>query len=159
MKDLYPYSIENLAEMFSLTPDYINNIIRSEGVPMYSPLRQDFIGYLPSLGSAFKLDYATEILVGNNVFSKYDYNARLTPPVITVSSENPGVPATAFLFKNRWLQKTNQIMDVSNFSILVSKNIELPFYCGHEKAISRLGLISGSDVIILKVKHFLKEWK
>lgn len=158
MKDLYPYSVESLEEMFSLRKGDIPAIIKSEGVPLYSPIRNDFIGYLPSLSSAFRLDYASEMQVYKNI-SKKSFEVTLTSPVLTIKSKEPRIPSTAFLFKNLWVEKAKELLDIEEFSILVSNNSDAPFFCGHDKAINRLSLNLDNNVKILKTKNFIKEWK
>lgn len=159
MKDLYPYSVDSLQEMFGLRKGDIHSIIKSEGIPIYSTLRNGFIGYIPSLGSAFKLDYATEQQVHANVQPTH-MSISMSEPLITVAANTRNVFPTSFLFQNVWLEEALTLLDVDNedFSLLVSKNIDVPFFCGHDKPIRRLGMNLENDVKIMKVKHFIKGW-
>lgn len=160
MKDLYPYSVDSLQEMFGLRKGDIHSMIKSEGVPVYSTLRNGFIGYLPSLGSAFKLDYATELQVYENIKPAH-MSLTMSEPLITVTTVNRSILPTSYLFQNVWLEEASKLLDVDNedFSLLVSKNIDAPFFCGHDKPIRRLGMNLENDVKIIKVKHFIKGWK
>lgn len=158
MKDLYPYSIESLEEMFSLRKGDIHALIRSEGIPFYSPLRNDFIGYIPSIGSAFKLDYSTEEICVKNI-NTASYKIDLEDSVISIKSNNRNMPPIALLYNNLWLPSALKLLNVmeEDFSILISRSIEAPVFCGHEKIIKRLAINFVGDIKIEKVSSFIKE--
>jgi hypothetical protein len=158
MKDLYPYSLESLEEMFGLRKGDIYSLIKSEGIPFYSPLRNDFIGYIPSLGSAFKLDYATESICVNNIQSD-SYNISLEESVVSIKSLNRKMPPSALLYENFWLPKALELLNVldEDFSILISRQIDAPVFCGHHKIIKRLAINFVGDIKIEKVSNFVKE--
>lgn len=158
MKDLYPYSLGSLEEMFSLRKGDIKNLINSEGVPIYSALRSDYVGYLPSLGSAFKLDYETERIVSKNV-TAHTMILNSNTPVISIETRKKSVPPSSYLYRNVWLPAALELLDVTdnNFLLLVSRNIDVPVFCGHERLIKRLALNSDNNIKIMKVNKFVKE--
>jgi hypothetical protein len=158
MKDLYPYSLQSLEEMFSLRKGDIHSLVKSEGIPFYSPLRNDFVGYLPSLSSAFKLDFSNENICVKNINTKA-YTVELEESVISIKSDTRNMPPSALLYDNIWLPRALELLNVldDDFSILISRQIEAPVFAGHHKVIQRLAINFEGDIKIEKVSSFVKE--
>lgn len=157
MKDLYPYSAASLEEMFSLRKGDISLLIESEGVPFYSPIRDEFIGYLPSLGSAFALNALTAKTCLRNI-NKEALEISMEDSVLSIKTKNRSIPPTSFLYTNIWLEKAQQMLDVTEpkISLLISNRTDAPVFCGHEEVISRLAISFEGDIKIVNVNHFIR---
>lgn len=157
MKDLFPYSPKSLEEMFALRKGDIILLIESEGVPIFSPIREEFIGYLPSLGSAFRLDVMTaEQCLSNIDLAKMDIDYE--EAVVSLRTLSPKIPPTAFLFNNIWVNQANTVLNIDdeNFLLLVSERLDSPVYFGHQKAVERLAINFEGDIKLIKVNNFIR---
>lgn len=144
------YSKETLAEIFSLNKGDIEVLIHSEGVPIFSTSEKAFVGYLPSLNSSFFIrGEKMKQRLGSNIVSA-NYEVILEDSIVSIASKQPSLyPATTYLYKNLWLPESSKLLTPSeNFSILISSRKELPFYCGHNKLISRLAESMSGDIYI-----------
>lgn len=157
MKDLFPYSTKSLEEMFALRKGDISELIISEGVPVYSPTREEFIGYLPSLGSAFRLN----VLTAEQCLANVDVTKMVIDcgeAVISLTTHSSNIPPSSFLFNNVWVEKANTFLNVNDdhFLLLVSERVESPIYLGHEKAVERLAINFEGDIKLIRVNNFIR---
>lgn len=159
MNSLYPYKPETLGEMFSLRTGDINSLILSEGIPYYSINENNFLGYLPSLQSAFVLNKELLPFCLKNI-KPHNYRIFLKESLIQISSKEITIPATSFLYKNLWVKKASQLLDIDkNFSILISEREKVPFYCGHSKFITRLAENFTGKINVVNATNFIKKWQ
>lgn len=157
MKDLYPYSIKTLEEMFALRKGDVQLLVDSEGIPLYSYLRKEFIGYLPSLGAAFPLTSITARKCATNIdVTKMSVN--LEESVLVIRSTDRRIPSSSFLYTNIWLQNAQTKLDVTNpdFSLLIPAKPDAPIFCGHKKIINRLAINFEGDIEKVNVNYFIR---
>lgn len=159
MMDLYPYLPDSLGEMFNLRKGDIHTLIETEGIPVFSPSREEFIGYLPTLRSAFKLNAVNVEYCANNINPSV-YKIELKDSLLMITSDNLRQPPSSLLFNNLWVEKANNLLDISheNMYMLVSNRVNSPIFCGHKDIIERLAINFNGDVKISKTKDFIKEY-
>lgn len=159
MMDLYPYLPDSLGEMFNLRKGDIHTLIETEGIPIFSPSREEFIGYLPTLRSAFKLNTVNVEYCANNI-DPSAYKIELKDSLLMITSDNLRQPPSSLLFNNLWVEKANNLLDISheNMYMLVSNRVNSPIFCGHKDIIERLAINFNGDVKISKTKDFIKEY-
>lgn len=159
MSELYPYKPQTLGEMFALRKGDIDSLILSEGVPYYLPVRSEFVGYLPSLRTAFILDQNSIAICRKNI-KKKNYKVSLRESLICISSKNSLLPASSFLYDNLWKLNADNLLDIdSNFSLLISARSEVPVFCGHKKLINRLADNFAGDITIVNTLEFVNQWQ
>jgi hypothetical protein len=159
VNELYPYKSQMIGEMFSLRKGDIDSLILSEGVPFFLPVRNEFVGYLPSLKTAFLLDSRNTAICKRNV-KKQNYNVSLRESLICISSKVSTLPASSFLYGQDWLPEAENFLDIDeNFDLLFSIRNELPVFCGHKKLINRLADNFAGDITIVNTLEFKNQWE
>ena len=158
MMDLYPYLPDSLGEMFNLRKGDIHTLIETEGIPIFSPSREEFIGYLPTLRSAFKLNAVNVEHCAKNIDPTL-FNIELKDSLLMITSSNIRQPPSSLLFNNLWIEPANQILDIfnENMYMLVSNRINSPIFCGHKDIIERLAINFNGDIKSSRTKDFIKE--
>lgn len=150
IKDI-AYKKETLSDLFALSKGDVDSLIESEALPIYSTLDKKFIGFIPSLSSCFVIeDKRTATVLAEHV-EENNYIVALEDSIISISSTNPHmIPATSFLFNNKWWEKAAQILTIDeSFNLLITNRKDIPFYCGHEKFINRLAENMSGDIYIV----------
>ena len=152
------YNKDTLAEIFNLRKGDIDMLIKSEGVPCFMTSTKEFVGFLPSLNTLFKLDDPELIkLCGSNVKPR-NYKVKLDDSVLSIESRRKSLPASSLLFGNKWIRKASRLLELNDeFLLLIPERSELPFFCGHEKIINRLAENFAGDIYLVNALEFARK--
>lgn len=156
MIDPYPYSPEVLEELYQLRKGDIFSLIKFEGVPLYSPLRDEFVGYLPSLASSFRIDASTFQILENNVKNE-DFVTEVSNNFVLLKTTSPTLPPSAILYTPDWYNKFSNLIPKDNYLMFTSR-IHSPILFGKKKELERIAVsFPKNDKVIHRVSYFMKE--